>query len=100
MAMRITITKISAVKEKGHVAITLNLKVNDGAIDVIDQDFTEWFSKRALNSTMTPDTIEDVQERFRLKMQESIDNHNDETPMPPSVKLSTAITDLETSLSV
>jgi hypothetical protein len=94
MAMTTTITKISAVKERGYVAITLNLKVNDGATDVIDQDFTEWFSKR------TSDTVEDVQERFRLKMQESIDNHNDETPMPSSAKLSTAITDLEASLSV
>lgn len=94
MAMTATITKISAVKERGHVEITLNLKVNDGATDVIDQDFTEWFSKR------TGETIADVQERFRLKMQESIDNHNDETPMPSSAKLSTAITDLETSLSV
>jgi len=100
MAMTATITKISAVKERGHVEITLNLKVNDGATDVIDQDFTEWFSKRALNSTMTPDTIEDVQERFRLKMQESIDNHNDETPMPSASNLSIAIADLEASLSV
>ncbi len=94
MAMTATITKISAVKERGHVEITLNLKVNDGATDVIDQDFTEWFSKR------TSDTVEDVQERFRLKMQESIDNHNDETPMPSASNLSIAIADLEASLSV
>ena len=94
MAMTTTITKISAVKERGYVAITLNLKVNDGATDVIDQDFTEWFSKR------TGETIADVQERFRLKMQESIDNHNDETPMPSASNLSIAIADLEASLSV
>jgi hypothetical protein len=94
MAMTATITKISAVKERGHVEITLNLKVNDGATDVIDQDFTEWFSKR------TGETIADVQERFRLKMQESIDNHNDETPMPSASNLSIAIADLEASLSV
>jgi len=92
--MTATITKISAVKERGHVEITLNLKVNDGATDVIDQDFTEWFSKR------TGETIADVQERFRLKMQESIDNHNDETPMPSASNLSIAIADLEASLSV
>ena len=92
--MTTTITKISAVKERGHVSIILNLKVNDGATDVIDQDFTEWFSKR------TSDTVEDVQERFRLKMQESIDNHNDETPMPSASNLSIAIADLEASLSV
>ncbi len=87
-----TITKIGVRKENGVFIITLNLKVNDGTSDVLDNNFSEIYSKR--NS----DTVVNVQERFRQQMQAFIDDYKSGTTQPSNADLLTTITKLKNSL--
>ncbi len=94
MALTATVTKVEvASSDKDIFQIVLNLKVNDGTSDIIDQDFTHRYRK---GNNM--DTIEVVQERFRVDMQKTIDFYKDADQISLSAALGTAITNLETSL--
>jgi len=73
--------------------VTLNLKVNDGTNDVIDQNFTQLYRKR--NNL---DTIAGIQEQFRIAMQDTIDLYKSADQIATSVALSNSITALEASL--
>ncbi len=89
-----TITKISAKKKNGLFIITLNLKVNDDvlAVDVIDQNFSEAYSKR------NNDTVAMVKEQFRAQMQAIIDEYKSLVPSPNDTKIAAAILDIQNSL--
>ena len=94
MALTATVTQAGVTSsDKDVFQVTLNLKVNDGVVDVIDQDFTNRYSK--INNL---DTLEVVQERFRVDMQQAIDFYKDAEQISNSVALATAVTNLETSL--
>ena len=94
MALTATVTKVGVVSsDKDVFQVTLNLKVNDGTTDVIDQDFTNRYSKG--NNL---DSLEIVQERFRVGMQKAIDFYKDADQIFLSAALATAVTNLETSL--
>jgi len=95
MALTATVTKVGVISsDKDIFQVTLNLKVNDGTSDVIDQDFSHQYSKFS-----NLDTIEVVQERFRVDMQQTIDFYKDADQINISTALATAITDLEASLA-
>ncbi len=89
-----TITKVAAetYMENGVFIVTLNLKVNDGVSDIIDQDYSQIFNKRK------NDTVAKVKERFRSQMQASIDEYNDPITPPSDSKIATAISEIENSL--
>lgn len=94
MILTATVVKVGVVSsDKDIFQVTLNLKVNDGTSDIIDQDFTHRYSKG--NNL---DTIEVVQERFRVDMQKVIDFYKEANQISVSAALSTAITNLELSL--
>ena len=94
MALTATVTNVGVISsDKDIFQVTLNLKVNDGTTDVIDQDFTNRYSK--INNL---DTIEAVQERFRVDMQETIDFYKDSDQIFLSAALASAIVNLEASL--
>lgn len=94
MALIPTITKVDAKTENGVFIITLNLKVNDDVleVDVIDQAFSEAYSKRK------NDTIAMIKERFRAQMQATIDEYKSPAATPNNTKIAGAITDLQNSL--
>lgn len=89
-----TITKIDAKSNNGVFIITLNLKVNDDVLekDVIDQNFSEAYSKRK------NDTIAMIKERFRAQMQATIDEYKSTSVTPNATKIATAIIDIQDSL--
>ena len=94
MALTATVTKVGVISsDKDIFQVTLNLKVNDETSDIIDQDFTHIYRK---GNNM--DTIEVVQERFRIDMQKTIDFYKDADQINLSAALATAVTNLEASL--
>lgn len=94
MPLTATVTKTNVTSsDKDIFQIILHLNLNDGIEDVLDEDFTHRYSK--INNL---DTIEVVQERFRVDMQKAIDFYKDSDQISNSAVLATAVTNLETSL--
>lgn len=94
MPLTATVTKVGVISsDKDVFQVTLNLKVNDGVSDVVDDNFIHQYSK--FNNL---DSLEVVQERFRVDMQQAIDFYKDADQISNSAALDTAVTDLETSL--
>ncbi len=92
MALIPTVTKVSVagVEEDVHV-ITLNLKVNDGASDVIDKDFTVTYK-------ISHDSRAVLRQRLVDKMQKEIDVYKNHKVVDDSAALGNDITTIQGSL--
>ncbi len=94
MALTSTITKVSVIgaEEDVHV-ITLNLKVNDGASDVIDKDFTITYKP-------SHDSRAVLRQRMTYQMQKEIDVYKNHKVIDDSAALASDITTIKNSLTM
>lgn len=92
MALTSTVTKVSVTggEEDIHL-ITLNLKVNDGASDVIDKNFTTIYK-------ISHDSREVLRQRLVDQMQKEIDTYKNHEVINDSAALATDITTIQSSL--
>ncbi len=89
--MTITVQKVSVKKvQDGMFSIILNLKVLDGAAELINQDFSE--------NHRIGKTVGYTLGRFQEKMQEFISDYIAEKNIYNSAQLNTAIVTLTNSL--
>lgn len=90
--MTINISKISVTKPQEKMySITLKLLVKDGTTEIINQDFSE--NHKVGNS------VDYTLNKFKDKMQKTIDDYKEEQDVFTSSQLDTAITNLESQLT-
>jgi len=96
MALTATVTQIDVnSSDTDDYTITLNLKVNDGTSDVVDQDFSNKYRK--FNNF---DSLKEVEKRFIKDMQKVIDNFKQSDTQSKSVDLATSVTNIQKGLTL
>ena len=92
MALTPTVTKVSVVGGDEDIhQVTLNLKVNDGASDVIDQDFSVQYRP-------SHDSVPRLTENLQNNMQEAIDAYKSHDQIFDSAALNNAVTNIQANL--
>lgn len=92
MALTATVTKVSVTGAEEDIHdITLNLKVNDGTSDVIDEDFTVEFK-------VSHDSRDVLKQELIDKMQKKIDVYKNHKTIDDSAALASDITTIQSSL--
>ncbi len=93
MALTTTITKKSvSCSQEGVYQITLNMKYQNDAVVLLDQDFTEYYK-----SIWAPAKILPI---FREKMKEAIKRYKAEQAILTSAALDNAVTNLNSTVGV
>lgn len=91
--MTVELTKVSVNRTMpGQWAITINLKLKDGAIELFSQDFSEDYK--------TGDNVANIGSKFQEKMQEAITKYKSEQAIFNAPAFNTAINNLQSSLTV
>ena len=89
--MDITITKKAVNKTDNGYTITLNMICKDGAIEIINQDFTQ--NHNPANS------VDVAKEAIRERMQKAIDDYKTNQTVLSSQQLDNAVVDIQNSLT-
>ena len=92
MALTPTVTKVSVTGGDGNIhQVTLNLTVNDGATDVINQDFSVQYRPNF-------DSVPRLIEKLHVQMQTAIDAYKSHKQIFDSPALNNATTNIQNNL--
>ena len=91
MIAQVTKKSVSRTLE-GQWAVTLNLKLMEGATELFSQDFSEDYN--------TGDDVANIGAKFKNKMQEAINKYKSERAILNNSKLDTVVTALQNQLVV
>ena len=91
--MTVEISKVSVNRTLiGQWAVTLNLKLMDGGTELFSQNFSEDYK--------TGDNVADIGNKFKDKMQKTIEKYKSEQTIYNNTQLDTVVTALQNQLEV